>query len=262
MNLVLEKIIRSGYTRAPNGERVKVDDAISLEEGLFIQTIVRDVKATMSIDIGLGYGVSSLFICDALAKTVNACLITIDPKQFSSEKGIGYNIGKERKGIGRYNLKNAGYENMIEFYESPSHIVLPKLEEQGIKIDFAFIDGWHTFDYTLLDFFYVDRLLRVGGIVAIHDTKRLSIRKVCRFIITNRSYSVFQPKTSKHNFAISAADRRIFSISQQLRKQARRFIKPEFVEPDEMLGLVPHGSVLAFKKEEEYMNKSYEHWEF
>ncbi len=55
----------------------------------------------MCIDIGLAYGVSSLFICDALAKITNdnARLITIDPKQFSLEKGIGYLIRKARKGI-------------------------------------------------------------------------------------------------------------------------------------------------------------------
>jgi hypothetical protein len=28
----------------------------------------------------------------------------------------------------------------------------------GVQVDFAFMDGWHTFDYTLLDFFYTDKL--------------------------------------------------------------------------------------------------------
>jgi len=35
--------------------------------------------------------------------------------------------------------------------------VLPRLLESGKKIDFAYIDGWHTFDYTLLDWCYIDR---------------------------------------------------------------------------------------------------------
>lgn len=262
MNPVLKEIMRSGYTESPDGEKVKVDDAISIEEGLLLQKIIRDTKAAVCVDIGLGYGVSSLFICDALAKTPDARLITIDPKQLSPEKGIGYLIRKEKKGIGLNNLKKAGYEEMIKFYEAPSHLVLPKLEDQGARIDFAFIDGWHTFDYSLLDFFYVDRLLRVGGVVAIHDTNRSAIRKVCRFIVTNRSYSVFPPQKNKHNLNLSLSRRIVWRIVHLLPKRVRHFLKPEFIEPDETLGLVPTGRVMAFKKEAEYMNKSYEHWEF
>jgi len=42
-------------------------------------------------------------------------------------------------------------------------------EAQGERIDFAFIDGAHTFDHVLVDFFYIDRMLNVGGIVAFDD---------------------------------------------------------------------------------------------
>ncbi len=262
MNPILEEIINSGYTESINGEKVKVDDAISVEEGLFLQKIICDIKASVCVDIGLGYGVSSLFIGDALRKTPNTRLITIDPKQLSLEKGIGYLIRKERKGIGLNNLKKAGYEEMVKFYEVPSHLVLPKLEAQGVRIDFAFIDGWHTFDYTLLDFFYVDRLLRIGGVVAIHDTNRPAIRKVCRFIVKNRSYSVYPSQKNKQNLNFSIAHRIIWRIAQVLPERVRYLLRPEFIEPDETLGLIPHGSVMAFKKNAEYMNKSYEHWSF
>ncbi|MBA7599654.1 hypothetical protein ES703_06690 [subsurface metagenome] len=89
-----------------------------------------------------------------------------------------------------------------------------------------------------------------------------AIRKVSRFIVTNRSYSVFPPKKNKHNLNLSLARRVIGRIAQLLPKRIRHPLKSEFIEPDESLGLVPHGSVMAFKKEAEYMNKSYEHWEF
>ncbi len=49
MNPVLKEIMRSGYTKSPNGEKVKVDDAISFEEGLFIQKIIRDIKAVVCV---------------------------------------------------------------------------------------------------------------------------------------------------------------------------------------------------------------------
>ena len=54
-------------------------------------------------------------------------------------------------------------------------------EAQGERIDFAFIDGAHTFDHALVDFFYIDRMLNVGGIVAFDDLGFPCIEKVCRF---------------------------------------------------------------------------------
>jgi len=50
----------------------------------------------------------------------------------------------------------------------------------------AFIDGWHTFDYTFIDFFFVDQVLKDGGILAFHDMYALSKQKVLNFIKTHR----------------------------------------------------------------------------
>lgn len=47
--------------------------------------------------------------------------------------------------------------------------MLPKVIERGVTVDFAFIDGMHTFDYTLIDLFFCDKLLRPGGIMCVHD---------------------------------------------------------------------------------------------
>jgi hypothetical protein len=58
---------------------------------------------------------------------------------------------------------------MIELHEAPSFQVLPKLQADGLRIDFAFIDGCHTFDYAMVDFFYIDKMLRVGGVVVFDD---------------------------------------------------------------------------------------------
>jgi methyltransferase family protein len=84
----------------------------------------------------------------------------------------------------------AGYDRLIEFHPEPSYLALPSLVSQGTKVDFAFIDGWHTFDYALTDFFYVDLLLRPGGVVVIDDTDFPSVWRLCRFIVTNLAYSV------------------------------------------------------------------------
>jgi len=34
-----------------------------------------------------------------------------------------------------------------------------------VTVDFAFIDGNHVFEYVLVDFFLIDKLLRPGGAI-------------------------------------------------------------------------------------------------
>ena len=46
------------------------------------------------------------------------------------------------------------------------------------------------FDFTLVDFFFIDPMLNVGGAVAFDDANWPAIRKVCRFVKTNLAYSV------------------------------------------------------------------------
>jgi hypothetical protein len=62
------------------------------------------------------------------------------------------------------------------------------LVSEGARFDCVFIDGYHSFDYTLLDFFYTDLLLKVGGVVAIHDTVMPGVYKAVRFIETLKPY--------------------------------------------------------------------------
>jgi hypothetical protein len=67
---------------------------------------------------------------------------------------------------------------------------LPKLISKNISLDCVFIDGWHTFDYTLIDFFLADKMLKPGGYVAFHDCNGRAKQKVIRFILTHRKYKI------------------------------------------------------------------------
>ena len=152
---------------------------------MFLKSIVSEIKPRVSLEVGLGYGISALFICEALSQLPDSRHIVIDPHQIRpGAKHISF------EGAGLENLKRAGYGPLIEFHDAPSHLALPALVSQDLKIDFALIDGWHTFDFASVDFFYVDRLLRPGGVVAIDDTDFPSVWKLCRYITSNRAYSV------------------------------------------------------------------------
>jgi len=247
MNPVLVEILKSGYTKAPNGQLVKLHSAIDADEGEFLQELISELKPVVSLEVGLAYGISALFICDALKKIPNSRHIIIDPNQYGGRWGDSW------EGIGLHNLREAGYEEMIEFHNMPSHRALPKIEAQERKIDFAFIDGWHTFDYAMIDFFYIDRLLRVGGIVAIDDANWKGIRKLCRYIATNRSYSIRSLSATRPSLlkkrrflhGLLNGGLRIPHISEVL----RHTVKAEILESDIEIGL--WGTVIAFKKEAE-----------
>jgi len=234
MNAVLSEILKTGLTATENGNgTVKVHSAVSQGEGEFLQTLVRQVDPTVTLEVGLAYGVSALFICDALNRRSGTQHIVIEPLRHRSLW----------QGIGMANLRRAGYGEIVRFIGSPSCRALAELERSGQRIDFAFIDGHHTFDFVLVDFFFIDRILKVGGVVALDDADWPSINKVCRFVVTNLAYSVVSHYPTDTKMALKY---RVLEPVARYRP-FRKFLKPEIVTPNERLGL--GGSCVAFRKE-------------
>jgi predicted O-methyltransferase YrrM len=238
MDQILEEILKSGKIKLENGKHIELHSNISQREGVLIQKIIYDTRPKNTLEIGLAYGISALFICEALKNVNGTRHLIIDPNQNGGEWGDSWD------GVGLYNLKRAGYEDLVEFIAQPSFQALPQLVAAGRQVDFAFIDGWHTFDYTLVDFFYIDKMLRVGGVIVFDDVDWPSIRKVCRYVSTNYSYDVISdnkatlPRFSmKRRFA-----NRIIHYSSRL----KNICKPEFLNTDSMLGI--NGSCVAFRK--------------
>ena len=56
--------------------------------------------------------------------------------------------------------------------------------EDGRAFEFAFVDGSHEFENVFVDFYYLYKLLEMGGIIAFHDANRFSIRKALHLIIS------------------------------------------------------------------------------
>jgi predicted O-methyltransferase YrrM len=224
--------MKSGYVKSPSGNLIKVRSNITKEEGAFLTEIIAELKPNATLEVGLAYGISALYICQAIKKYPNPRHIIIDPSQ---------NI--DWGGLGLYSLRRAGYQEIIDFYEKPSQTVLPQLETMGVKVDFAFIDGWHSFDHTLVDFFYIDKLLNVGGVVAFDDSNWPSISKVIRFIIKNRSYTVFRylPSTLSPLRLNSSFKYNVFMRAKAFFRKVGAF----------RMGIDPNSSCVALKKEAE-----------
>jgi predicted O-methyltransferase YrrM len=203
------------------------------DEGALLQAIVRRVKPRVSVEIGFAYGVSTLYICDALAEVnQSARHIVMDPFQSTQWRGIGL-----------HNVRQAGFGSMVDFREDHSEIVLPELVRSGLVADFALIDGRHTFDQVMVEFYYLNRLLRVGGVMAFDDADRRSVNRVIRHALTYPAYRVFDAGRSH-------ADR--VSLAGRLRRTAvalpgaAAVLRPDFVKRDWDLGV--HSTCVALEK--------------
>lgn len=156
---------------------VKINSAINKIESSFLRKILKDNKFYLCLEVGMAFGASSLSILLELSnlENKNKKLISIDPFQKTQWNNMGLNL-----------ISETGFSQFHTLIEEKSYIALPKLlETYENKFQFIFIDGWHTFDYTLVDFFYADKLLEIGGIIVIDDAKHSGVNKCVQYIKTN-----------------------------------------------------------------------------
>lgn len=45
------------------------------------------------------------------------------------------------------------------------------------QFDFGYIDGFHTFDHTMIDLFYVSGMIRVGAFIAADDVNMPAVNR-------------------------------------------------------------------------------------
>jgi predicted O-methyltransferase YrrM len=243
MNPVLQQLVETGCTETASGEWLPMHSQIPPLEGEFLQAILSDLKPKATLEIGLAYGVSSLYILDALSKQEGCTHIVVDPCQFDPNLW---------NGCGLRNIEKAGFRAMVDFHHAPSHEALPEILKTGQRIDFAFIDGWHTFDYSFIDFFYAHKMLNVGGVIALDDANVPSVRKLARYILANHAYSVYECLET-YNQPVVKRRRVLFnnSVLPLLKSLDAKLniLKPDALKTDAELGLF--GRCIVLKKEAE-----------
>jgi predicted O-methyltransferase YrrM len=248
-NEVLRSIISSGSVVTENGKIRTAHSAISREEGEFLQEMIRSARPQVSVEVGCAYGISSLYICEALREVNAAKHIIIDPYQHSVWEDVGL-----------ANLRRAGYADIIDFHEVFSYQYLSRLTEERVTIDFAFIDGAHTFDYVLVDFFLIDKLLRPGGIVILDDLLYPSIRSVCQYVLSNLHYKCIGPKLGE--LPEQVRWRRLVSRVRQhgigplLKTPLSRIFVPKISLTDSQLNLPAYSNYVALQK----LREDDRHW--
>ncbi|MGQ4620022.1 class I SAM-dependent methyltransferase [Nocardia sp. R7R-8] len=177
--------------------RVTTADGVDLElhsnidavEGEFLADFIDSRPSVIHVvEIGCAFGLSSLYIAHGLRSRPGARHIIADPFQFSDWHGVGVR-----------NLREAGHDR-FELTEQPSELFLPQLVEQSAgEVDLVFVDGWHTFDQTMVDLYFANRLLRVGGYVIVDDCDMPGVAKAVSLL---QSYPCYEmcAGSARHGF--------------------------------------------------------------
>jgi predicted O-methyltransferase YrrM len=161
--------------------------AVGIEEGRSLREWVRRERALSTLETGLGFGIATLFICEALvANGRGQRHVAADPYQFSGLPGHRTTYA----GVGLQILEDAGVRDLVEIYSEESQIVLPRLLAEGRRFDLAFLDGNHRFEGVFLDLIYSGRLLKEGGIVFVDDTQLAGVRRAVDFCVANLGWSI------------------------------------------------------------------------
>lgn len=181
MHPLLERIYTEGVIRGPEGIDVRVTSHVPRDEAELLYDVVERVGSGDVVEVGMAFGISSLALADALEKRgTEGTLVAMDPAQHD----------EVWRGLGLAQIQAAGLSHRIEFHERASQVVMPELWRSSRRFTVAFIDGWHTFDHTLIDCFYADRMLEVGGYLVLDDVGYPAIRRAVQFVLSNWAYEL------------------------------------------------------------------------
>jgi predicted O-methyltransferase YrrM len=185
---VRERLVTNGTFVGRDG---RVHDlfpvAIGGEEGLALLNCVRRVGARRTLETGLGYAISALFLIEGLLENGSDVKhVAADPYQFEGLPHHRTAYG----GVGVEILDEAGARDRAELYIEESQVVLPRLLADGRVFDLAFLDGNHRFEAVFLDLFYSGRLLEEGGVIFVDDTQLAGVRRAVDFYVANLGWTI------------------------------------------------------------------------
>jgi predicted O-methyltransferase YrrM len=180
---VIERLVRDGTAVARSDGTLHdiFPVAVNAAEGEALREWVLREGATRTIEIGLGYGISALYICEGLLGNADqsARHVALDPYQARRFANCGLQF-----------LEDAGVAGMVEHHAEVSEIALPRFLGEDRGFDLAFVDGNHRFDGVFIDLVFLGRLLRAGGIVFVDDYQLPAVARAVSFCVTNLSWTL------------------------------------------------------------------------
>lgn len=174
---ILREMLATRQVLLPNGQTKATTSGLGQDHAWALYSTVQNHTPKLVVEIGMAQGMSTLSILCALDGH-GGKLISIDPY-------IDWPSGMK---AAIYAVERAGYASLHTHIRSKSYEALPILLADGTRIDLGYIDGNHAFEHAFIDFFYIDKLLNVGGIIAFNDAGWPPVHRVIRYLQKNRAY--------------------------------------------------------------------------
>jgi predicted O-methyltransferase YrrM len=194
---VIDRLIKTGSVVAEaDGSAHDVGTvSISAGEGEALARWVLREAAIETIEIGLAYGLSALYICEALIRRGDprARHVVLDPYQAQRFANCGLQV-----------LDEAGVGSLVDYHNETSQVALPAFLKEGRQFDLGFVDGNHRFDSVFVDLFFLGRLLRKGGAIILDDYNLPGIKRAVSFFLTNLNWTVEEtsPSGDSHHWVV------------------------------------------------------------
>ena len=154
---------------------------VTEEDLTYLANVVDKMAPENSLEIGLASASTTITIM--AAKQGRGMHEAFDPGQT-----------KDYDNLGTKRIARAGLTEAFKLTESFSYIGLPALLASSPKrYDFAFIDSNHMFDHTLIEWFYIDKLLNIGGVVGFDDVIWPMVHAAVNFVEANCAYKFYKP---------------------------------------------------------------------
>ena len=178
----IDEMLSTGRAVGDDRQAVNISTvAVSGKAGRVLEEAARALAPAGCLEVGCASAMSTLHICRGRLRAgpvASQSMHVMDPKQTKLWKNAG------RRALSRAGLLDA----TVVFYEEPAHAVLPRLLAERTRLQFAFIDGWHMLDYVMVEAFYCDRMLDVGGVIGLHDLWMPGLQAFAAFWCSNRNY--------------------------------------------------------------------------
>jgi predicted O-methyltransferase YrrM len=169
--------------------------AASAAEGEALRDWILREEASRTVEIGLGYGISALHICEGLLENAGRASrhVALDPYQATRFSNCGLQF-----------LDEAGVGEMVEHHAERSEISLPRFLAEARSFDLAFVDGNHRFDGVFVDLVYLGRLVQPGAIVFLDDYQLPGVARAASFFTSNLNWTVeeISPPDDLHQWAV------------------------------------------------------------
>jgi predicted O-methyltransferase YrrM len=180
---VLQSMHAGEPQRGADGDRHAIDATtrISDDEGLALYSLAIAAGASNTLEVGLAYGFSTVYLLAALEHNGGGSHTAIDPYQATDWSGIGATTARTL--VTRAQRLTIDSFTVIEERSDPALI---DLERAGRMFELTFIDGYHRFDDVLVDFTLAARMCPEGGVIVLHDMWLDAIAAVASFLRRNR----------------------------------------------------------------------------